>query len=393
MFHFFKKTILPVPFLAMCCAATAHALPAENYIESFDFKVQGNLIAIEYRLKSLPAASNYYTVSLSGKIDGRVVYPTAVFGDIGRLDAANDTKRIFWDCLKDEPILNGQLSLKLDVQLFGKKNAHDDRMVLVRGGTFQMGSNDGESDEKPVHAVTVSDFYLSKFELTVAEFRKFVEDKNYQTDAETGDGSYIFVDGNWKKTAGINWRHDAEGKNALDYHPVIHVSWNDAVAYCEWISKKTGQKYRLPTEAEWEYAAGNGSRHTKYSWGNADPSGKKGGNIADKTAKAKYSDWKIFENYTDGYIFTAPVGSFDANDLGLHDMTGNVWEWCSDWYDKDYYKNSPSSNPKGADSGVYRVYRGGSWLNAPQNCRAADRYDNTPTYRFLNLGFRLARSF
>ncbi len=371
-------------------------LAAENYIETFDFKVQGNTIAVEYRLKPLPSTGkHYYMVRLRASLDGRDIQPVSTSGDLGKLNAANETKRISWDCLKDEPEMHGQLSLWLDVELFGGKKVADAPLglVFVRGGTFKMGSNDGESDEKPVHTVTVSDFYLSKYELTVAEFRKFVEDKNYRTDAETGDGSYIWVVNTWKKTASINWRHDAEGKNALDNHPVIHVSWNDAVAYCKWISKKTGQKYRLPTEAEWEYAAGNGSRHTKYSWGNGGPSGKKGGNVADKTAKAKISNLPIFENYTDGYVFVAPVGLFDANDFGLHDMTGNVWEWCSDWYDSDFYKNCPSSNPTGANSGTNRVFRGGSWFRYPRFCRAAYRNSYPPASRTYNLGFRLARSF
>jgi formylglycine-generating enzyme len=211
--------------------------------------------------------------------------------------------------------------------------AKPDNMVFIKGGTFQMGSSDGGSDEQPVHEVRISDFYMGKYEVTVAEFRKFVEAENYKTEAEKGDGSTIYKNGSWSRTAGVNWRHDTEGNTQTDEnHPVIHISWNDATAYCAWLSRTTGKKYRLPTEAEWEYAAGNGSKHTKYSWGNSDPSGKKGGNVADKTAKARFTDWTIFDNYTDGYIFTAPVGSFDPNEFGLYDMSGNVWEWCSDWY-------------------------------------------------------------
>ena len=269
-----------------------------------------------------------------------------------------------------------------------------DNMVLIQGGTFQMGSTEGSSNEKPVHSVTVSSFYMGKFEVTVAEFRAFIEDKNYQTDAEREGSSYGYDGKEWKEINGRNWRHDPEGNPAPGDHPVINVSWNDATEYCKWLAQKTGLPYRLPTEAEWEYAAGNGAKHNKYSWGDGDPVGKKGGNVADKSLKTKIPDWQYdyFKTYTDEYAFTAPVGSFDPNTLGLYDMTGNVWEWCSDWYASDYYKNSPSKDPVGAADGSFRVIRGGSWGNDPQYCRVAFRYNVTPGYRSYNIGFRLART-
>ena len=271
-----------------------------------------------------------------------------------------------------------------------------DNMVFIRGGAFQMGSNDGEADEKPVHSVTVSDFYLSKYEVTVAEFRTFVETSGYQTDADKNGTSRVSEDNKWVDKAGRNWRHDPDGNTAADNYPVINVSWNDAVAYCEWLSKKSGKLYRLPTEAEWEYAAGNGNKHTKYSWGNAAPAGRKGGNLSDETGVKKFnwtrSDANIFMNYDDGFASTSPVGSFDPNELGLYDITGNVNEWCSDWYGSEYYKNSPSSNPTGSSSGSVRVFRGGAWLNVPQSTRVASRFNGTPAFRGNDVGFRLART-
>jgi formylglycine-generating enzyme len=275
----------------------------------------------------------------------------------------------------------------------------DDGLVLIRGGAFQMGSDDGEADEKPVHSVTVRDFYLGKYELTVAQFKTFVDATGYKTDAEKNDaGSYFWIDGKWELKPGTNWRHDAEGKlrPQNEYkHPVIHLSWNDATEYCKWLSQKNGKTYRLPTEAEWEYAAGNGSRHTKYSWGNGEPSGKNGGNVADESKRpGNGSSWDTkFDGYNDGYWYTAPIGSYNPNDFGLYDMTGNVWEWCSDWYGSDYYKNSPSNNPTGSATGSYRVQRGGSWLSNPQDCRVADRCNDAPGVRYYGTGFRLARTF
>jgi formylglycine-generating enzyme required for sulfatase activity len=283
---------------------------------------------------------------------------------------------------------------KGDISLEGCPQA--DNMVLIRGGTFQMGSNDGESDEKPVHSVTLSDFYLSKYEVTVAEFRTFVEASGYRTDAEKEGSSRAYEDGKWVDKAGRNWRHDPEGNSANDKHPVINVSWNDATEYCKWLSQKTGKTYRLPTEAEWEYAAGNGSRHTKYSWGNGYPVGKNGGNVADETGASKFNWAKnasnIFLNYADGFASTAPIGSFNPNDFGLYDMTGNVWEWCSDWYGSDYYKSSPSQDPAGPASDSLRVVRGGAWLFYPQYCRVANRVNSIPDHRYNYVGFRLART-
>jgi len=296
-------------------------------------------------------------------------------------------------CNKDDtPIQPAELS-----STAAKKLVPD--MVLVKGTSFQMGSSDGQDDEKPVHKVTVSDFYLGKYEVTLAEFKAFVDDSGYQTDAEKEGWSYAWTGTSWDKKNGVTWRDDVEGNRrpvSEHNHPVIHVSWNDAKAYCAWLTEKTGRQYRLPTEAEWEYAAGNGAKHHKYSWGDGNPTGKKGGNVADETGANKFN-WKknasnIFVGYNDGYAATAPVGSFDENDFGLHDMSGNVWEWCEDWYHSDY-KGAPADGSAWlSPAGSYRVVRGGSWNSNPQNVRAADRSNDAPGNRVLNIGFRLART-
>ncbi len=262
-------------------------------------------------------------------------------------------------------------------------------MLKIAGGSFRMGSEEN-SDEKPVHEVTVSSFWLGKYEVTNAQFCAFLNEKGNQSE---GDADWLNLDGSYDDE---RCRIYAEGtgfkvRSGYENYPVIFVSWYGAKAYCDWLAAKTGKKYRLPTEAEWEYAAGNGQKHTKYSWGNSLPSGKQGGNVADQSAKKKYPSWDAFENYDDGYIYTAPAGQFNANDFGLHDMTGNVWEWCSDWYGADYYASSPSTNPKGPSSGDYRGCRGGSWSTGPISDRVAYRSRNYPGDRSNYIGFRAAR--
>lgn len=287
-------------------------------------------------------------------------------------------------------------------------------MVRISGGTFTMGctseQKDCDSDESPTTRVTVSDFYLGKFELALREFKQFIDASGYKTDADKDGGSYLWTGSKWEKKSGVNWKCDVAGKirPSSEYeHPVIHVSWNDAIAYCNWRSEKEGLSkvytisrdkvranwnangYRLPTEAEWEYAARDGGKAIQYAWGN----GKPNGNVADETAKKKFADWTTFDGYTDGHVYTSPVGTFAQGSLGLHDMSGNVWEWCWDWYDIGYYaKSNNNRDPRGPDSGSDRVGRGGSWDNFPAFARVANRLYNSPDNRYDFLGFRLART-
>ena len=153
---------------------------------------------------------------------------------------------------------------------------------------------------------------------------------------------------------------------------MVNVSWNDAVAFCKWLSKKEGKTYRLPTEAEWEYACRAGTT-TRYYSGDDPETLAKVGNVADATFKANFPDWKYTIKANDGYVFTAPVGKFKPNAFGLYDMHGNAWQWCADRYGADYYAASALDDPTGPDSGPCRVLRGGSWFNGPIYARSADR--------------------
>jgi formylglycine-generating enzyme required for sulfatase activity len=152
------------------------------------------------------------------------------------------------------------------------------------------------------------------------------------------------------------------------------------------LNKREGKSYRLLTEAEWEYAARSGGKEYQYSWGNENPSG----NIADESAKNELSGLSIWKGYNDGYAYTAPVGSFKPNELGIYDMSGNVYEWVSDWQEDNYYANSPKYNPKGPDKGKYKLLRGGAWDLQPETARTTSRYWNVAGARAVCMGFRLA---
>jgi len=239
----------------------------------------------------------------------------------------------------------------------------------VPSGCFQMGNNFGDVYfmEIPVHEVCVSGFSMGKFDVTRGDFRKFVTDTGYRTEAETGDGCYVYDGRAWKKDPAASWRSPGFPQN--DDHPVVCVSWNDAVVYAQWISLKNGGDFRLPTEAEWEYAARSGGKREKYAGSN------------DIEEVAWYSG--------NSGNMTHPVGQKRANGLGLYDMSGNVWQWTADRYGENYYRESPRINPMGPQTGKNRIFRGGSWFYDRRGVRTTYRDFAIPEYRSSYLGFRL----
>ena len=288
------------------------------------------------------------------------------------------------------------------------------RMKLIPAGEFLMGSNAGRrdleaggfglpetdgfdnSDEQPVHRVRISKaFYMGIHEVTRGQFAEFVNYSGYETEAEKdGKGGWGFdAAGTMSQKPEFTWKDN--GMSQTDLHPVINVSWNDAVEFIKWLSQKEGKQYRLPTEAQWEYCCRAGSV-THFSSGDSPASLKGFGNVLDASYKRKYSinDDRLYPPFpfNDGFLYTSPVGRFKANGFGLYDMHGNVWEWCSDWYAKDYYATSPLTDPVGPTTGSFRVNRGGCWSNAAAHCRAAGRDAPAPFYGRLNRGFRLTLS-
>ncbi len=280
------------------------------------------------------------------------------------------------------------------------------KLVVIPAGEFFMGSTplqvhqvrrgdpsfrkDWEREEQPQHHVQISrPFLLGAHEVTRGQFAEFVRSSKYVTDAQRdrkGGMGFDAATSEFKQDPHFNWQN--AGFAQSDDQPVVNVSWNDAVAFCQWLSRKEKIAYRLPTEAEWEYACRAGTT-TLYSYGD-DPEGLAAvANVADASAREKFSSWSGIAG-RDGHVFTAPVGSFQPNAFGLFDMHGNVWEWCRDWFGESYYAKSPEKDPSGPPTGTVRVFRGGSWYDAASLCRSAFRYWDVPTYRDYFLGFRVA---
>lgn len=284
-----------------------------------------------------------------------------------------------------------------------------DNMVRLDGGAFLMGTEDRigypADGEGPVREVQLDPFYIDACAVSTAEFQRFVEATGYETDAEKFGYSYVFhalLPPSTKRTldllgrtlAGLEWWYHVEGADwahpcgpesdfqGLENHPVTHVSYRDALAYCEWAGK------RLPTEAEMEYAARGGLEGKRYAWGDELlPGGKHMCNIF----QGKFPEYNSGE---DGFIGTAPVDAFEPNGYGLYNMAGNVWEWVFDWWSPDFHVNGPRNNPVGPPSGERRVNRGGSYLCHDSYCnryRVAARTSNTPDSSTGNLGFRCVR--
>lgn len=284
-------------------------------------------------------------------------------------------------------------------------NALGMKLVLVPPGTFRMGSpedepgrNGGGYVESPAHQVTLTKaYYLGKHEVTVGQFRRFVEATKYVTDGEkTGGGNAHDAKAVWKHTPGTHWQKPgyAGPFELKDDHPVVHVSLADATAFCKWLNEqaRTGKgpmgRYALPTEAQWEWAcrAGSGDR---FWWGPDEDTTGKVANVGDRTLKRVHPEWpRTIMPMDDGHAFPAPVGSYRPNGFGVHDMLGNVWEFCSTRYGP--YPKGPVVDPTDGDPRRGFAVRGGGWSNVAGDVRCATRNADPPHFCHSNLGFRVA---
>lgn len=290
----------------------------------------------------------------------------------------------------DAAVQPGKTSALVDVAIKAFRDC--DRcpeMVALPSGSFEMGSPDGENgrenDEGPQRTVTIrAPFALGKYEVTRAQFEHFVSEEGYQaTGCRYWDGNTWVNDGN------RSWRNP--GFEQADDHPVTCVSWEDAQAYVGWLGRRTGEDYRLPSEAEWEYAARAGST-APYFWGAENDSPCSYANGLDRTGKRINGFDRFAFSCDDGHAQTAPVGSFPANGFGLHDMAGNVWEWVEDRWHNGYAAAPIDGSPWIAGGTSWRVNRGGSWAFNPWSLRSAKRRALAPDERNFGLGFRVART-
>jgi len=276
-------------------------------------------------------------------------------------------------------------------------------MTTIPAGPFSMGTDDprgyASDGEGPVHDVELSAFRMGIHTVTNDQFAAFVEATGHRTTAEEFGTSFVFVGllpddfpptravvgaPWWREVAGADWRHPEGPQSDLvgrGSHPVVHVSWYDATAFCGWAGA------RLPTEAEWERAARGSEEGHHFPWGDdREPAGEHRMNVFQ-------GDFPHHDTGADGWVGACPVGSFAPNDFGLYEMTGNVWEWCADWFGRDYYRRSPRVAPPGPASGQARVMRGGSYLCHESYCwryRVDARSSNTPDSSTGNIGFRVA---
>lgn len=284
---------------------------------------------------------------------------------------------------------------------------HQIEQCLIAAGTFVMGDHAGEGyvadGEAPQHEVYLDAFHIDATTVTNAQFARFFADTGYVTDAERFGNSAVFhllveaetqdIVGQlpgmpwWVSVRGAQWRHPGGPMSNIDHlldHPVVHISHNDALAYCIWAGR------RLPTEAEWEKAARAGLSGTSYPWGNDPIDGSDGV----YRANVWQGTFHTHNTAADGFIGTAPVRSFWPNEAGLWQMVGNVWEWCADGFDPQYYRYSEHDNPQGAKNASEKVLRGGSYLCHESYCnryRNSARSHNTPDSSMGNAGFRTVK--
>jgi len=261
-----------------------------------------------------------------------------VSGDVGK-NITKGSKQILWKVLDDRQELEGD-KIKFKIVVNGRKS-FEPEMIFVEGGAFQMGSNAGDLDEKPMHYVSLNSFSIAKYEITQAQYQSVM-----------GRNPSVFKD--------------------CDNCPVDNVSWNDVQEFIQKLNTQTGRIYRLPTEAEWDYAAKGGKNCKAYSYSGSH----------DVSASAWYN------SNSDGK--SHPVGLKMPNELGICDMSGNVWEWCSDFYGS--YNNFLETNPKGPSNGSQHVFRGGSWHFTQEHCRISNRLGSSSDLRAIDGGFRLVLS-
>mgnify|MGYP000315157348 CR=1 FL=1 len=310
-------------------------------IENVRAEQDGKNVVVIYDILGAPY-DHKFDIELFVTMDGNTFQGPlkSVSGDVGKDILGGRNKRIIWNVLEEvDELIGDQISFKVEGRMLDSRVIE---MVYVEGGEFIMGSTH-EYDEQPRHSVHVDDFFIGRYEVTQRQ---------------------------WKRVMGNN-------PSFFDYCddcPVENVSWKEVNQFINELNRQTNMNYRLPTEAEWEYAAMGGNKSKNFVFSGSD--------------KADLTAWYKRNNNQQ----TRKVGTKEPNELGIYDMSGNVMEWCSDWYGKTYYHNCPFKNPLGPVSGSHHVIKGGSWNTEMKYIRIANRSKSTVNSRYDDLGFRLARS-
>jgi len=406
--------IFSIILCALVATAWANTPPQVGYVRASQRADDSKLVDITYNLAD--ADGDACTVWIAVSNDGGVTWraPALTYsGHAGPGVSPGSNKRIVWDAGRDMPGMIGGFR----VRVYADDGQSGDALVLIQGGSFMMGDNfsEGGTNERPVHQVQVDTFLISRYEVTNLKYCEFLNHEKALGNVYVANGLVYGTD------TGVVYcatdQADADSRilhSALAFsvvpgkenHPMVEVTWYGAAAYCNWKSRRhdldecydvsdwscdfSASGYRLPTEAEWEYAARGGLAGKRFPWGNTISHSQANYHSSTSYSYDVSPTRGYHPDFDDGRVpYTAPVGHFAPNGYGLHDVAGNVWEWCNDWYASDYYGGSPVDNPKGPSGGQYRVFRGGSWNYNASNCRVADRNYNTPSNRNNHYGFRL----
>lgn len=316
-----------------------------------------NEVIITYDLFSDKKKTYFISLYYSDENQVRKGPLKKVKGDAGKNQTSGTGKRIVWDVYSEI----GEFEGYVQFEILAKEELNVE-MVFVEGGTFVMGDKNGQPDEKPEHYVNLNSFHIGKYEITNREYCVFLNQIDIDRLGNFGDVNFIRI-GDPDCQIVFNGSFFAS-KQFKENYPVVKVTWYGAKAFCEWAGG------RLPTEAEWEYAAKGGKDY------------------------AKSNDYKGLDEFawffSNSGNHSHSVGEKKANILGIHDNLGNVWEWCSDWYDDQYYETSPSNNPTGPQDGTTKSRRGGSWLSTFDDCKVSARNYYFPSSCYEDTGFRIA---
>ncbi len=361
-------------FLLFCFILGTFTLSAQS-IKNVDFYVDGEEIVITYDIVNARNGQQFdisvYKTYKDAQFQSGLNTPLkAVSGDVGKNIKGSYGKRIRWRVLEEMNSLKGEIAFEVQAKVQGV-NPNMPEMVRVEGGSFMMGSDNGEDNEKPVHKVTVPAFYIGKYEVTNAQYAAFL---NAKGNSKEGGKTWLNIENSQCQIKYTNGQYQA--KSGFENYPAIYVSWYGARAYCKWVGG------RLPSEAEWEYAAQGGNRSRGYKYA--------GSNDINSVAWHRQNSQDASNDLFKGRG-THQVGQKESNELGLYDMTGNVYEWCEDtWHNS--YDGSPQNGTAWISESdkMSRVIRGGFWYSRlPYHCRVAFRNGYEPYDRNYNVGFRV----